>query len=74
MSRSPIAARARAAARASMREDLLAALEEHAGDLDQVASDPRVGCDRRNLYHYARQAGVDLAALAAERRQRDSER
>jgi len=48
-----------------MRQDLLAALEEHRGDLDAVATDPRVGCTRTNLYRFARQAGLNLRTLAA---------
>jgi hypothetical protein len=68
MTRSALTQRARAAARARMRQDLLAAVEEHGGDLDLVAEDPRIRCDRRNLYHYAREAGIDLGAVAGEQK------
>ncbi len=74
MKRTQIAAAAEDAARARMRELLLSALEDHGGKLALVAADPRIGCDRHNLYHYARQAGVDLgaAARAAKRRKRQN--
>jgi len=66
--RTPLARAARQASKERTRQILLEALRDHRGDLDKVASDPRVGCDRRNLTHYARAAGLDLAALAEEMR------